>query len=693
MPESKFEANIKDQSEDKEGKLSKHLVDAITKLRGRVTNDKSNMETWKRKMIIANNQRLGVKRKTDFPYTGAPDVPVPETDKVIKKSTPALILSAWAPKKKVLVTVEDGTEASPQLKEKAKRSELAMNSHITSTKVDFLNKITLAADYAKQYGHCIYRVFEEFKTTTIHKVIDLEEFPEEEIENLKTLSGPQKELFIADRFNLDPEEDKDKEIIADIIKQFNDGKKIIEFDMEEISSFPNFEVPLPTKVIVPNYATDIDTCPRITYEIFRTRQQMEEKFDDETFIRKDLNEIKVDSPSKDDDDLNEQRKGWDEGITSQADDSELYRLHIVNTYYKPDKDGKAQRWVFVFFADVGDAETSLLYSKPFHFEFETWDYDKYDNEVKDPRFHNSRGEPEMIRGLHEIMEKAINNMLIRDEINNMPMWEVLNTSDILDTHTTMRPGKKLPVTAIGQEIAQLNQNTKVDLSSERIMQIVKANIEEYRGITDQLFRNATNAGGGKTLGEIQEGVKQTLPSQNLDVIRFNNTLSKVYKKMFLIFKERIGKPMVINGITVTRDDFDFPAEVKSNGNLEVADADRATQKAMNRLQVAVNMEQAGISDKEDTFNAYQDWLEKDGVKEPDKFSTDPKQIMQTQLAQLQQQVQQLGQQAQQLQEANITATKELARTKKADVKGKIMNIEEAKAEQSKPPKKSKESSA
>jgi hypothetical protein len=54
--------------------------------------------------------------------------------------------------------------------------------------------------------------------------------------------------------------------------------------------------------------------------------------------------------------------------------------------------------------------------------------------------------------------------------------------------------------------------------------------------------------------------------------------------------------------------------------------------------------------------------------------------MESQLAQMQQQLQQSQMIAGQLQEGNIKATKELARTKKADLKGKIKNMVEVENE-------------
>ena len=653
------EPSTKDKSET--GKLSQDLNDFLTELRHKVKKDDTNRGNWKQKMIVAGNQRLGVKRYTNYPYPGAPDIPLPETDKLIKKSVPNLVLSAWAPKKMCLVRVKQGVKPNSQMIEKAKRCELALNMVLRSPETGTFNKLHLAADFTKQYGHCLFRITEDFNSRMVHKVIDLNDFTDEQRASLKAMGKEEKIRFLEDRYDLERDDKGDKKTIDSIIKQFGSGKDVIEFDVEEISSLPNFDVPLPTKVIVPSYVTDINKSPRITLEYFLTREQLEAKMDSEIFRDKDIDDLDLSGVSKVDDDMVEQSKARNEGTEGEMASKDIFRIHETLCYYKPKKSEPSQRWAFTFLADTMDAEESLLQDIEFPFEFDGWNYEKHDNEVKDPRYYASRGVPEQIRALQEILERSINNMIIRDEMNNTPMYEVLDTSDIMDAHIRFVPGQKLPVKAVGQEIKQVNEASKVDISSDRIMQIIKAYAEEYAGSSDQLFRNATNVGGGKTLGEIKEGVKQQSGQLNLDVISWNDTLSRVYKKMFDIMAERLGSSIFINDIEITREDFNFPAEVKSNGTLEVSDQQIATQKAIMRIGVISDPKFADCVNSEDKYNALKDWLEKDGVKDPDLFSTDPKIIAQQQIAQLQQGIQQLSMQYQQLQEQLQSTQKQTAK--------------------------------
>jgi hypothetical protein len=202
------------------------------------------------------------------------------------------------------------------------------------------------------------------------------------------------------------------------------------------------------------------------------------------------------------------------------------------------------------------------------------------------------------------------------------------------------------------------------MSSARILETIKAYVEEYQSSSDYLFRNATNAGGGKTLGEIQLGIRQNAQPIQLEVIAWVDTISRVYQKMFDIMKDRVGDSMYIEDMEITKEDFNFPAEVRCNGDLEIADNMMTVQKAAMRLQMLMNPAFVEVVDAEDKYNMLRDWLEKDGVKDPDMFCTDPKVIMQGQLAQMKQQMAQGQQQLAMMQEAGKKGQQELLNQKK-----------------------------
>lgn len=635
------EPNLKEVSNT--GSISQRLSDFLTDLFGKVRQDDGNRLVWKDKCLIAINQRLGIKRYSDFPYPGAPDIPLPETDKLIKKQVPYLVMSAWAPKQLCLVSVAPGYAPNPEWEEKAKKSGMAMNQLLRSRKIDWFKKLWLAADYSKTYGHCLFRVREEFKSRMCKKIIDTTEYDEETIKTIRKAKIKDLQKFVADRYELNLDDEDDLKAINSAVKQFKNGDEVIELVYEDVESFPQVDVPLPTKVLVPAYTTDINKATRITYEYYMSRVELESAMAAKIFRKKDLDAI-VTSSNTSENDYIEQQKADNEGVQTSGN-SELYRILECQTYYRENDSDPLQQWLFVWLADVGSPEEALLKDVEFPLDFNgEWNYEKFDNEVRDERYHSARGIPEEVRAYQEVMERAINNMLIRDEMVNTPMWEVANTSELLQSHIRFMPGAKLPVKAIGSEIMQLGTQSIPDMASNNILQLIKGFTEEYQSSDDYLFNNPTNSGGAKTLGALQAGMRRNTGPQTIEVLHWNVVLGRVYQKMFEIMKERLGESIFIDDMEVTREDFNFPAEVTSNGDLEVADMDMATQKAQMRMQVLLNPALADIVNSEDRYNSLKDWLEKDGVKDPSLYCTDPKEIAQEQIGQMQSQLAQMKQQ-------------------------------------------------
>ena len=619
------EPNVKDKTIDQ--KMSHELVEFLTELREKVDNDDRSREQWKNKMITASNQRMGLKRYMAKPYPGAPNIPLPETDKLIKKAVPNYVLSSWSVKKLCRVQVEGGVQVTPELEEKAKRAEAAMNL-ILRDKMDLFRKEMSAADYLKQYGFCLFRVTEQFKSRLIRKVIDLDDYGQDILQQLRSASNAELRQFIAERFEFDLEDEDDKAVVKDVLNQFRSGETVLEFDKEEISSLPDIEIPLPTKVIVPPYTTDINKANRITYEYFMTKEELELKSEQGIFRKKvidKLNELEKSGVAAGDDDIVEEQKEQNEGVFDSQGKGELYRIHETCCWYKKKEGDRSRKWVFTFLADVTSPNDALLQDIPFPYEFEGWVYEKCNNEDRDPRYHSSRGVPEQIRAIQNMMERSVNNLLIRDEMNNNPMWEILSSSGLMDSHVYFRPGQKLPVKALGTEIRKLNDPITVDISSERIMQVLKAYAEEYLGNTDQLFRNATNKGGGKTLGEVNQGMQAVSGPINMEVLSWFATLQKLYTMVFKLMRERLGDSIFIEGMEITKEDFNFEADVIPNGSIDLANESVRIGKAMARLQLSLQLPPTIIL-PEDQYNAARDYFEADGVRDPDKYITRPEEV-------------------------------------------------------------------
>ena len=636
------EQNVREKT--KTGKLNKKELEFIADLRKKIEKDRDDMSVWSDKLVVATNQRLGLKRITNKPYSGAPNIPLPETDKQIRKKKPNFVMAVLGQKKPAAVdfayNVPDQT--SPEMKEKRRKAEIGFN-HILKTKMDIPRILSISVDNFLEKGMCFFKTIEEFRCEPVQKTINLSDFNEDDLAAFKTLTKDEKVAIVSDMTGLDMDDDNEKEVIDDILKQYKDGNDVIQYTELVYSSFPKILVPQPEDLFVPNHTIDITQSERVTERVFLTKRLLIEGGINGVFdlakVKQIVSSDQTENSSANDDKINRQ-KDYNEGV-AVGEKKDLYELYLVSTWRPTGKDGRYERWVYTIVSGIADDNLATIQRIRFPYEFDEWNYDKHDNETKDWRFRSSRGVPEQIRALQEFMERAINNMLIRDDINNNPIFTILSNSRVKPNSNRFIPGQVLRVKQ-HDEIQELGVGrARVDLSSNLILDKLKAFAEEYLASNDQLFRNATNAGGGKTLGEIDRGLSLNQNVLALDVLLWNETLKKVYRKVWKILRTRLGEPIIINGEVITQDDFNFDADITPTGSVESLDKFQEAQKALQRVQLIIQQVQLGvISNADDLYNAMEDYLEKDGIWNPERYITRPEVIANDRMKQQQAMMQQ-----------------------------------------------------
>jgi len=567
-------------------KIPDGIIEFVEELRTKVkTYDIESVKPWKDKMRIARNMRQGIKRHSDFPYPDAPDIPLPETDKVIRKHKPRFVLSVISGKRLMDIKPLQGFQTvNEKTIESAKKATLAMNWIFHRPAMEWMKKLSLSSDRFLEKGHCIFKCLEEYSSNMVSRVVDVREYPKEQLDEFKAMDAASKREFLANRYGLDPENEDDKATLTRILAEFGAGKKVIKFTTEDVTNLPNVEIPMPEKIFVPKGTTDIDKAPRVTQEFWWDEKTLLSNAHGNTLVKERVLKVlkeKKDGVKRGEDDYNEKIKDQIEGVEQELG-GELFRIHETVVWRQVKEGKQMERWLFTTFADIGDTEEAIIFWGPYPYEFPGWNYVKHDNEYIDERYYSSRGIPEQIRAIQEFMERSVNNMLIRDELNNAPMYTVKNTANIISDNVRFTPGQRINVND-HTDISRLSESSNVDISSERILSTLKAYAEEYVGISDQLFKNATNKGGGKTLGEIQMGVTEAQFAVNLDIMNWIESIRKVYEKVFFIMRERLTKPIVLNGVEITREDFQFEPDITVNGSLEMADKSLQAQRSQLRL--------------------------------------------------------------------------------------------------------------
>jgi hypothetical protein len=598
----------------------------IKSLAQKVRQDDDDRQVWKDKQVVAYNLRLGLRRKTNRPYPGASEVPIPITDKFITKLKSMFVSVATLMKKQIVVTLDDGEVATPETKLSAERIERALNNLIHKRDFGWAKKVTLFVDYFLENGHAVFKIIEKFFSKTINRSINIEDnYSAEDIKLLKSLKKADLRMILAQREEMDLNDEDDVKQIDKAIEQFKSGKKVLTFVKKEIYSEPTVIPERGLRIIVPSSGTETQRLPRICHDMWMTYQELREKANKGIYDKKVVDELDPESGTNDDDLTN---TSWavSEGVSTLDTRSELFNVRECQTYYKNEK------WVFTWIEQAGnnhgkDADATkdirVLQEMKLPYAHGLWTYVKHDYEMKNTRWYSSRGVPEKIRGLHQTIEKMYNARLIRDELNNAPMWRVSKQLGMAGDEIRMRPGQV--VEAESGEIEMLNKGITTDVSSERLEQQAKTYAEEYLSITDFSNRSAVNQGAARTATELQLINQASTRQVNMDISLFLDTLSEVAQHMYLILKQSVDRPMKVGGVMLRPEDFLVKIIVAWSGSLDATDAQMQMARAMQRMQVVMQLGQpVGVVTPINVFNMLQDYIDTDpDVSVTSKYITAP----------------------------------------------------------------------
>lgn len=587
----------------------------IKELAYKIRQDDDAREVWKNKQITANNSRLGIRRQTNRPWAGYREIPIPITDKNIRKIKSTFVSVATQMKNPIVVTHEQGVTqpfGDEQARDSAIRIAKALNGLIKKRDFGWRKKITLFVDYFLENGLALFKVIEKFNSKSVNRTIDLEKMmPEEELKQLKALSNDELRMVLAQREQLDPNDEDDKEVLDSVLKQFRSGKKLIKFTKKVISSYPTVIPEKAINVIVPNGTTEVQTSPRIIHDTWVHLHMLKEMAEKGIYDKTAVEELEAEQSQRDDR-LNTLHEARNEGVDSERGDNELFNLREAQCWYEDEK------WVFTWIEQPNtkgnkkETDIKVIQETKFPYEHGKWTWIKHDHELKSPRWFSSRGIPEQIRGLQQVVDKMFNNRIIRDEINNSPMIRIDPTiaAGMGGNEIKFKPGQGL--IAGENQIEIMNRANTTDVSSERLEQQAKAYTEEYVGSTDFTIKSAVSPGGNRTKGEIEIAQSNANRLIGTDIALFIETLSEVAHMMYLLLKEIVVAPMVIGGVVLTPDDFLTQVDVSWSGSVEATDSVFQQQKALQHLQVLTTYAAPfGLLSADKVYNALRMYFEAD----------------------------------------------------------------------------------
>lgn len=609
----------------------------ITELADWVRQDDRDRGPWKNKQVVASNQRLGVRRKTNSPYPGYEEVPVPTTDKVIKQKKAIFLSVATVPNKQVQVTVDPSESSIAEARVSANKIETAINNIIRKKDFGWTKKVALFIDYFLENGHALFKVIEKFFSKVSHITINVEDFGEEVVAELKQLKDSEIVEVLANRYNMDPDDKEDAKEIKKAIKQFRKGETILKLTRRDYYSEPSV---IPVKgldAIVPNSATDMRNLPRITHDMWVGYEYIKERVDRGVYDESVLEHITPESGTSDDS-INNVNYAQTEGVSNSSNGkrSGLFNIRECQTYYEDSKTGKLDKWVFTWIEHSGNTNSDdspksakndiiVLQESKLEYEHGFFTYVKHDHEYKNVRWYASRGVPEQIRGMHIITEKMFNNRVIRDEMNNAPMFRVSKQLGWSGDEIRFRPGQMLEADA--GEIEQINKANTADFSSSQIESQAKAYIEEYQAIPDLGQSNANNK--EKTATEV-DAIRAALAQQaNTETALFLESLSEVAQHLYWIIKQSVQGPTYVGGVLLNPEDFRWKMQPSWIGSIEASNVSVRSAKILEKIQIAMQIGvPMGLVSKENLYNMLRKYYEADpDIENVDDWITQPQEML------------------------------------------------------------------
>lgn len=687
----------------------KSIKDFIIDLKHRVIDDEKNSEEYRRKMAIAHEQRLALRNNDNEPWEGAPNVSMPFTDKLIKKQVPAYVLSIYNSNKLASVKVKEHV-SDPQniLQKKAKLAEKYLNYSLKQDK-SLLVKLTLAANYINEKGKVYFLIYKKFfseyqkyeiSIDSIMKDLDAkrnqallldpkkadqikQEIPtgEEYIKSLKLLSNEEliNELSKNIQYGFDIEDEEHLKIMKEVVEKFKSGDEIIEYSLENVYYKPEIDIIPPEDIILP-YKSPLDLQKnwRIARSYWLNEDELIAYADNDIFNKKVVSDyIKS---NKDTSTYKEpiiyQNQSTISGVYGDRVDG-MYYLRDVYCYYKDEK-GELAKYILTYIID--DDSSNYLRFEKLDVIDDKFPLICHDKEYIIDSAYASRGIPEMVRYVQETIDEQENNRMIRDIVQNTPMFTIRKSAGITGEEIRFVPGQGIVVDN-PSDITFFNPIKGADIASERIEAQQKSYGEELVGSVDFSFGKAGSPGSGsgaKTLGELNlvQGEAQKIAS--LDLLLWFNSWSQALQMYYDILKTTLDGSITIGGELITREDLNFPVDVRSNGSIEDSDRMFKANKQLARYQLVASSSQDLVS-PEDRYNALYDYMENDNVENPERYITNPIEIMKDASVQAANQLQQGQQQLALINQELIKKEEELAKveekTRRTTIKQKVKSSE------------------
>lgn len=620
------------------GQIQLDLASQLKQLHRKVEAADQARAPWLRKQKKLLEQRLGIRRKTNFPWPGASNESWPLTDSVIRRWKPAMVRLVLSSDPVAFFSATEpndlGPAATAQLYYHWRFNQIP---NVHRTVFELVDKI---AQYGVAYtlqgwDYQTDRTARVVRTNSLfpggveqaHRQLSEQLAAQAEQSGQEPQPAPSAEEFVqitlATEYGLDPAVDGD--MLAAATQAILDGKPYVKIEYGEVvADRPAWKVIDPMKVIRPPRGCDIATDEFVAVVHQFTRDELLRMARDGHIQAEALAAALERSRTRESDDgVGFEDRG---DRTSNEYDQIAQILDTADGVEQIDMAGPKKETIWQVFTKLdlnGDGirdrvvlwyhplSKTLLSATDYVFPFKEWPIVEFAFEHGSDRPYSARGIPEHLYAYQKTRTRMHNARLDAAAITLSPMYQARST--INTRQLRPRPGLMIPVQAVG-DFAPVPTDVKPLQFLLQEENITASQAEQYIGIFDPgVF--AQNTPERRTATEVQAVTSTSDSVFSADAILFQRSMAAVHRQLWQLIMEfgpdeeffRVTGEEVPR--TARRGELDRNYDISPAGTPETTSRSIALRNATQAMQLALQ-DPSGVLDLAAAYRYFFDLLDR-----------------------------------------------------------------------------------
>ena len=482
-------------------------------------------------------KRFGLRPSiTTWPWRNAANLFIPVIDKTIRRSKPRFIRLVESVNP--IVTLKSNIVGDDMAFVRAIERKF---DDMLRDKMEIVEKVALGVDKMLERGYFLGKVVQEFTPVEVEEVMYMDRLPDswkEFAQNPQT-TDDQLGYAIANRFEMDVNDDESVKQIRSAIEQYRAGRNVIKFKRTvDQTDFPSLYIRDPLRVIVPYDTQDIRKARFVRDRLTMTERDIQGKAESNVWDKDNTYELlnRIGSNSSRRDRVNYSGAKEQEYVEVLENVMQgVYpsgHLPDVDEYYMWFKwPGDILPSPSVLTINSDNTDLPLRFIKyPYVDQFgnpDCWPFAQVCFEIISERYHAQRGIPQM---LDSLQIEITNNHNAKQ--NHMTIATSLNIKAKKNSNisTNFIPGQPLWVTRM-DDVEELQLQSK-DQSFDNEEEVLKTWVESYVGNVDDTLKSQGSLTEPRTqeeiqkLGDIQDDVVYG------DLIIFQTRMNHIYQAAF-----------------------------------------------------------------------------------------------------------------------------------------------------------------